>query len=61
MSNYVPNGEWQLLEKPVIVRTERYYVNMDEPFPEITISLRIRRKTLYYMWETYHAAAVCKA
>lgn len=50
LSNYVPNGEWQILERPQIVRTERYYNCCVEPFPEITISLRIRRKTLYYMY-----------
>ncbi|CAB4068497.1 Neuronal acetylcholine receptor subunit alpha-7,Acetylcholine receptor subunit alpha-1-A,Neuronal acetylcholine receptor subunit alpha-4,Acetylcholine receptor subunit alpha-like,Neuronal acetylcholine receptor subunit alpha-2,Acetylcholine receptor subunit alpha-L1,Acetylcholine receptor subunit alpha-like 1,CHRNA7-FAM7A fusion protein,Acetylcholine receptor subunit alpha [Lepeophtheirus salmonis] len=50
LSNYLPNGEWTLLEKPKLVRSERYYPCCIEPFPEITISLRMRRKTLYYMY-----------
>ena len=28
----------------------KYYPNIPEPFPEITITIHIRRKTLYYMY-----------
>ena len=49
LTNYVPNGEWTLLYPPLLVRIEKFYQNLPEPFPEITITLHIRRKTLYYM------------
>ncbi|KAF8766772.1 Neuronal acetylcholine receptor subunit like protein [Argiope bruennichi] len=49
LSNYVPNGEWELLDAR-IVRNVVYYSCCSEPFPDVTITLVIRRKTLYYMY-----------
>ena len=49
MSGYVPNGEWQLLQTPELNRRDRFYPCCVEPFPEISVKLLIRRKTLYYM------------
>ncbi|GFQ94997.1 neuronal acetylcholine receptor subunit alpha-6 [Trichonephila clavata] len=49
LSNYVPNGEWELLDAR-IVRNVVYYSCCTEPFPDVTITLVIRRKTLYYMY-----------
>ncbi|XP_035209216.1 neuronal acetylcholine receptor subunit alpha-10-like [Stegodyphus dumicola] len=49
LSNYVPNGEWELLDAR-IVRNVVYYSCCREPFPDVTITLVIRRKTLYYMY-----------
>nr|XP_042902633.1 neuronal acetylcholine receptor subunit alpha-2 isoform X2 [Parasteatoda tepidariorum] len=49
LSNYVPNGEWELLDAR-IVRNVVYYSCCVEPFPDVTITLVIRRKTLYYMY-----------
>ena len=49
MSGYVPNGEWKLLQRPKLKRRDRYYPCCVEPFPEISVRLLIRRKTLYYM------------
>jgi len=49
LENYVPNGEWELLEAR-LVRTEQYYPCCDEPYPSMTVTIRIRRKTLYYMY-----------
>lgn len=49
MSNYVANGEWDLLEAR-IVRNVVIYSCCIEPFPDVTITIKIRRKTLYYMY-----------
>lgn len=49
LSNYVANGEWDLLEAR-IVRNVVYYSCCVEPFPDVTITIIIRRKTLYYMY-----------
>ncbi|GIY44745.1 acetylcholine receptor subunit alpha-like [Caerostris extrusa] len=43
LSNYVPNGEWELLDAR-IVRNVVYYSCCTEPFPDVTITLVIRRK-----------------
>jgi nicotinic acetylcholine receptor len=50
LTNYMPNGEWTLIQAPVLVRREKIYPCCPEPFPEITITIPIRRKTLYYMY-----------
>ncbi|CAG0885889.1 unnamed protein product [Darwinula stevensoni] len=49
LSNYIPNGEWELLQG-FMTRNEIYYSCCREPFPDVTITLVIRRKTLYYMY-----------
>jgi hypothetical protein len=49
LSYYVPNGEWQLLGTPELIRVERFYPEFNASFVELTIPLNIRRKTLYYM------------
>ena len=49
LSNYVANGEWDLLEAR-IVRNVVIYSCCIEPFPDVTITIKIRRKTLYYMY-----------
>lgn len=48
--NYVPNGEWQLLEALLVRNVVVYPCCPQEPFPDVTITLVIRRKTLYYMY-----------
>ncbi|CAG2113693.1 unnamed protein product, partial [Medioppia subpectinata] len=55
MSNYIPNGEWDLLEAD-ISRNVVYYPCCPEPFPDVTIRLTIRRKILYY---TYNVILPC--
>ena len=55
MSNYVPNGEWDLLYAE-ITRNVVYYPCCPEPFPDVTITLVIRRKILYY---TYNVILPC--
>ncbi|XP_076061263.1 neuronal acetylcholine receptor subunit alpha-10-like, partial [Oratosquilla oratoria] len=49
LTNYIPNGEWELLEARII-RNVIYYSCCPEPFPDVTITITIRRKTLYYMY-----------
>ncbi|KAK8783525.1 hypothetical protein V5799_010110 [Amblyomma americanum] len=48
--NYMPNGEWELLEARMVRNEVFYPCCPEQPFPDITVSLRIRRKTLYYMY-----------
>lgn len=48
LTNYVPNGEWELLEARLI-RNVVFYSCCPEPFPDLTVTLKIRRKILYYM------------
>ena len=47
LSNYVDNGEWELID----VRTVRRvitYACCPEPFPDVTFYLHMRRRTTYY-------------
>ncbi|XP_050402295.1 neuronal acetylcholine receptor subunit alpha-7 isoform X2 [Patella vulgata] len=49
LSNFVSNGEWDLLS----VKAERHVVKYPccpEPFPDVTFSIHLRRRTLYYMY-----------
>ncbi|RNA37099.1 Cation transporter family [Brachionus plicatilis] len=47
LSNYVPNGEWDLV-RTYCVRRVVYYPCCREPFPDVTFTLIIRRKVLYF-------------
>jgi nicotinic acetylcholine receptor len=49
LSNYVPNGEWDLLDTSYQVNIVRYPC-CPEPFPDITFYVRIRRRVLYYLY-----------
>jgi nicotinic acetylcholine receptor len=49
LSNYVPNGEWDLLDTSYQVNIVRYPC-CPEPFPDITFYVRIRRRILYYLY-----------
>jgi len=49
LENYMPNGEWELLETRLI-RSIKYYPCCPEPYPYVTVTVKIRRKTLYYMY-----------
>jgi nicotinic acetylcholine receptor len=49
LSNYVPNGEWDLLDTSYQVNIVRYPC-CPEPFPDITFYIRIRRRVLYYLY-----------
>ncbi|XP_060068850.1 acetylcholine receptor subunit alpha-1-A-like [Ylistrum balloti] len=49
LSNYVYSGEWELLDIRV-VRNEVYYPCCIEPFPDVTFTVIMRRRTLYYLF-----------
>ncbi|GAB1606018.1 neuronal acetylcholine receptor subunit alpha-10-like, partial [Argonauta hians] len=49
LSNYVVNGEWELLSIK-IVRNVVTYTCCPEPFPDVTFFVHIRRRILYYMY-----------
>ncbi|XP_059169119.1 neuronal acetylcholine receptor subunit alpha-10-like isoform X2 [Physella acuta] len=47
LTNYVSNGEWHLIS----VKAKRnvvYYPCCPEPFPDVTFTIHLRRRTLYY-------------
>uniref|UniRef100_A0A8C6U9B2 Cholinergic receptor, nicotinic, alpha 7 (neuronal) n=1 Tax=Neogobius melanostomus TaxID=47308 RepID=A0A8C6U9B2_9GOBI len=47
LSGYTPNGEWDLVEVPG-VKTDKLYPCCPEPYPDITYTVVMRRRTLYY-------------
>ncbi|XP_054843595.1 neuronal acetylcholine receptor subunit alpha-7-like [Eublepharis macularius] len=47
ISNYISNGEWDLVGVPG-ERNERYYECCKEPYPDVTYTVTMRRRTLYY-------------
>ncbi|MEQ2297798.1 Neuronal acetylcholine receptor subunit alpha-7, partial [Ameca splendens] len=47
ITGYIANGEWDLVEVPGR-RNERFYECCDEPYPDITFTVVMRRRTLYY-------------
>ncbi|KAM4600366.1 neuronal acetylcholine receptor subunit alpha-7-like, partial [Polymixia lowei] len=47
VSGYMPNGEWDLLEVPG-GRNEVFYDCCEEPYPDVTFVVTLRRRTLYY-------------
>lgn len=49
LANYVYSGEWELLHIRV-VRNEVRYACCKEPYPDVTFTIVIRRRTLYYLF-----------
>ncbi|XP_043571238.1 neuronal acetylcholine receptor subunit alpha-7 isoform X1 [Chiloscyllium plagiosum] len=47
ISTYLPNGEWDLVGVPG-KRNEIHYDCCEEPYPDVTYTVLIRRRTLYY-------------
>uniref|UniRef100_A0AAY4AJS3 Neuronal acetylcholine receptor subunit alpha-7 n=1 Tax=Denticeps clupeoides TaxID=299321 RepID=A0AAY4AJS3_9TELE len=47
ISTYIPNGEWDLVDVPS-KRNELYYECCKEPYPDVTFTVTMRRRTLYY-------------
>ncbi|KAM9315028.1 neuronal acetylcholine receptor subunit alpha-7-like [Pholidichthys leucotaenia] len=47
ISTYIPNGEWDLVGVPG-KRNELYYDCCKEPYPDVTFTVTMRRRTLYY-------------
>ncbi|XP_071102064.1 neuronal acetylcholine receptor subunit alpha-10-like isoform X1 [Haliotis cracherodii] len=48
-SNYIHNSEW-LLVKLLVKRNVVYYSCCDEPYPDITYYIHIRRRPLFYIF-----------
>ncbi|XP_063045956.1 neuronal acetylcholine receptor subunit alpha-7-like [Engraulis encrasicolus] len=46
-STYISNGEWDLVGVPS-KRNELYYDCCKEPYPDVTFTVTMRRRTLYY-------------
>ena len=44
---YIANGEWNLIGMPA-QRNEIIYVCCPEPYPDVTYTVHIRRRTTYY-------------
>ncbi|XP_073398265.1 neuronal acetylcholine receptor subunit alpha-7-like [Dendrobates tinctorius] len=47
ISSYISNGEWDLVDVPG-KRNELYYDCCKEPYPDVTYTVTMRRRTLYY-------------
>ncbi|XP_012498150.1 PREDICTED: neuronal acetylcholine receptor subunit alpha-7 isoform X1 [Propithecus coquereli] len=47
ISSYIPNGEWDLVGIPG-KRNEKFYECCKEPYPDVTFTVTMRRRTLYY-------------
>ncbi|XP_064608817.1 neuronal acetylcholine receptor subunit alpha-7-like [Liolophura sinensis] len=46
--SFIRNGEWDLIDVPVKRNTRVYACCPDKDYPDITFTVRIRRRTLYY-------------
>lgn len=49
ISGFITNGEWDLIGVPAN-RTVEYYTCCPEPYVDITFTIHIRRRTLYYFF-----------
>ena len=49
IKSFVSNGEWDLVDVP-LERNEVKYVCCEAPFPVITLTIHIRRRALYYLF-----------
>ncbi|XP_067351916.1 neuronal acetylcholine receptor subunit alpha-7a isoform X2 [Channa argus] len=47
ITGYIANGEWDLVEVPGR-KSERFYDCCEEPYPDVTFTVVMRRRTLYY-------------
>jgi hypothetical protein len=49
ITNFVKNTEWDLIEA-YFTRFVKIYPCCDEPYPSITVNIRIRRRALFYLF-----------
>lgn len=49
LGNYIYSGEWEL-KKIEVIRNEVFYACCMEPYPDVTFSVYMRRRTLYYLF-----------
>lgn len=50
MSNYVENGEWELIEITIERNVDYYPFSPEEPFPSILFKIHLRRRVLYFLF-----------
>lgn len=55
LSKYIVSGEWDLIGMPA-VRNVEYYTCCIEPYPDLTYTVIIARKSLFY---TYNLVLPC--
>lgn len=48
-AKFVKNGEWELVGVPC-ERNEIKYVCCDAPYPDVTYTVKIRRRTLFFFF-----------
>ncbi|RUS81871.1 hypothetical protein EGW08_010394 [Elysia chlorotica] len=60
LSNYIVNGEWELIYIKCVRNVVRYAC-CDEPFPDVTFYIKIRRRTLYYMYNVVFPCVMMSA
>ncbi|NP_001297424.1 acetylcholine receptor subunit alpha-type acr-16-like precursor [Aplysia californica] len=60
LSNYIVNGEWELIRVRFIRNVVRYSC-CPEPFPDVTFYIKIRRRTLYYMYNVVFPCVMMSA
>ncbi|KAH9495409.1 Neuronal acetylcholine receptor subunit alpha-10, partial [Bulinus truncatus] len=60
LSNYIVNGEWELVYIKFIRNVVRYAC-CSEPFPDVTFYIKIRRRTLYYMYNVVFPCVMMSA
>lgn len=49
MSSYIKNGEWEVIDVPV-TENKLYYVCCPDPYADITFTIHMKRKVLYYIF-----------
>ncbi|ELU10286.1 hypothetical protein CAPTEDRAFT_201263 [Capitella teleta] len=57
LSNYIDNGEWQLIHAKA-VRNVKFYSCCPEPFPDVTFWFHLRRRTTYYTFNIIIPCAI---
>ena len=60
LSNYVENGEWELLSIK-IERNVVFYACCKEPFPDVTFIIHIRRRIIYYLYNVIFPCVMMSA
>ena len=50
MTNYIQNGEWELIAISIIRNVDYYPFSPEEPFPSVNFKLHLRRRVLYYVF-----------
>ena len=49
LQEYYISTEWDVMTVPA-VRNEKYYPCCEEPYPDITYTIRMRRRPMFYVF-----------